>query len=127
MCAWKECVFTICEMYTSLFIVNIISQYWISYFGLSNCLVFSMPLSGSWYRWESGNFDIWRVLCFLQNDVVETRPLFVALELQWQERSPNCGRTGPVFEGGAKGSIRLLNVYLEKIVKDTMGFSWGWM
>lgn len=119
MCTWKECLFTICEMYTSLFIVNIISQHRISYFTLSHCFIFSISLSGSWYRWESGNFDIWRVLCFLQNDVIETGPLFVALELQWQERSPNCGRIGSVFEGGAKGIIKLLNVYLKILVKDT--------
>lgn len=72
-------------------------------------LFFSMPLSGSWYRWESGNSDFWRILCVLQNDVFETRPLSVAFELQWQERSSNCGRTGSVFEGGTKGIIRLLN------------------
>lgn len=74
---------------------------------VSNSYRLSMTCPGSWHRWESGYPDIRRILCVLQNDVFEERPLFAALELQWQERAPDSGGAGSVSEGGTKGTIRL--------------------
>lgn len=106
-CVLKNVFF--CDLSVGPFMVNVTFLFWIHSLLPILAFLYLVSIPGSWHRWKPGNLDIWRILRFLQNDVFEARPLFAALELQWQERPPDCGGAGSVFEGGAKGIIRLWN------------------